>query len=223
MHHHNLLMRLIWSVILTLCGEEFVTSLSDVSFRPPRRSDAPLIAELLTNSFEAHLQWYEFPEKNIRLKKYLRAIEGRFFDRREGTGHVGVVAETPDGRIIGFAEAGLLPPPVDYVDPDAPGARNYLHNEESAKELPYLANVCVADSFQRRGIGKELVDLICNWSAMQHHSHIFAAVEPENLAAQAMYTSLRFTQIEMRLKKRRLYYSRALLLSSNGAEADCPS
>ena len=209
-----------------------LASPSPYKIRAAKISDRDKIAELLTSTFEAPLlKWYELPELLARKSKYQVAIGKRLHDSRR-TPQLMVVAEAMEvggeggGRLVAFAEVGMLPPPPGYDSSGATGET--LGSEEASRcsaDVPYLANVVVSGDARRSGLGRRIVDVCARWAAKttsEENGMIFATVderEVTNLPAKRFYESLGFTAIpppleaEARLRfynRARTYYARSL-------------
>ncbi|GMR13282.1 MAG: ribosomal protein S18-alanine N-acetyltransferase [Gemmatimonadota bacterium] len=67
-----------------------------------------------------------------------------------------------------------------------------------------LANIAVRQTFQRRGIGAELLDCVLGVAQERGVKSVYLEVRPSNEAAQTLYTSRDFQQVGVR----RNYYDR---------------
>lgn len=81
----------------------------NTSFRSAHPRDASDISRLLVDSFE-DFSWYEFPQRDRVRMRYFEALTKRMVVNRNT--HFMVVALDEAERIIGFVEAGFLPPPA---------------------------------------------------------------------------------------------------------------
>ena len=83
------------------------------------------------------------------------------------------------------------------LDPDAPFARGYCVLANGADEA-HLLNLSVAAAWQRRGLGRELLDHVLELARTLRAQKIFLEVRASNNAARALYAQSRFREIGVR-------------------------
>mmetsp|Transcript_54582 Transcript_54582/g.108327 ORF Transcript_54582/g.108327 Transcript_54582/m.108327 type:complete len:217 (+) Transcript_54582:204-854(+) len=182
-----------------------------VHLRLARPSDINHVSELLVEAFEPRFRWFEFPERSRRKIKYRDAIGSRISSTND-TPHQCWVAEVTGTReVVAFAESGFLPPPFSLPIPAVRPDNDAGVAAVELDDVPYIANLCVAPTFQRRGIAGKLVMLSCEWAAQRTFTKLFVSVDRENFAARALYERLDFLAVlppEGALERRRLFYCR---------------
>jgi ribosomal protein S18 acetylase RimI-like enzyme len=112
-----------------------------------------------------------------------------------------VVANTESGEIAGFMELGTMPSPIPLMS-------QWEGIEiETRPEMPYLANVAIAEAYQRQKMGSKLVLLaeklskkwcdldMMHYEEQQQQPALYLAVDKDNLAAVNMYDKLGFVRI----------------------------
>lgn len=202
-----------------------------VQIRSMKLSDVEAVSQLLVDTFEADLQWFEFPEKSSRRRRYRDALAARLQDT-SGSSHLMALATLPQGKydgIVGFVEAGFLPKPAREVTPEM---RQQASEEEPtdaetkmtlgdllkanrADDAPYLANLCVSSESRRLGLGRRLVALGIKWAEKQEgeHERVFVKVDLANTQAAAFYERLSFEPLEVQAADQargRRYFSKPL-------------
>ena len=215
-------------VLLITCAAQQargIATTGDLAIRRACARDAPLVAELLAETFEAPtLRWFEFPERLRRMRRYRQAIESRIGKED----HLSLVAvRSPGDEVVAFVEAGMLPPPPgalvgtweaagctpkDLVAHPAEQNGDVAFNSagvissagEEAQaappppppdDVPYLANLCVSSALQRRGLGGRLVAAASAWAQERSHGAVYVAVDRGNTGARALYGRLGFMEV----------------------------
>ena len=89
-----------------------------------------------------------------------------------------LVAQSPEGRLVGLAEAAIRP------------------FAEGALEAPvvHLEGWFVAADWRRRGIGRALVDCVERWGMARGAREFTSDTEVENVASQAAHRALGFEE-----------------------------
>ena len=181
-----------------------------VTYRAAQPKDLKPIVDLLVEAFESHLKWYEFPEKDYRKSRYLKAISKRMIMMEKTGTHNLIVGIAGDGKVAGFVESGMLPPPRKNNPEELATAPCQI--KEEVDDVPYLANLCVLKSCKRQGIGRRLVELTSDWANENNHEVIFAAVDEENAEARSLYESMGFVRVDFgEGLSRRVFYSKSLV------------
>ena len=62
----------------------------------------------------------------------------------------------------------------------------------------HILNLCVAKEFQRRGLGRELLEGLLDEARSLHVNDVFLEVRPSNLSALVLYEQLGFNQVGVR-------------------------
>ena len=162
----------------------------DLEFRAPKVSDVDAISELLVECFETDLQWFEFPEKDLRRKRYRDMLQSSFLRRineqpgeKKSLSFLLLVAQA--SQIVGFVQIGSLPPPPGFLDTD--NEDTTVSTSRSSEDVPYIANLCVLPKLRKSGVGKKMVDICQKWLARRDFENVFIAVEYDNMGAKKFY------------------------------------
>jgi len=88
-----------------------------------------------------------------------------------------LVAEGPDGKLVGFAEVGL---------------RSCADSCDLKRPVGYLEGWFVVESYRRQGIGAELLAAAEEWARTQGCIEMASDAEIENLTSQHVHEALGF-------------------------------
>ena len=209
-----------------------------LDFRAPKLSDVDPIADLLVECFETDLKWFEWPEREIRRKRYQDMLQKFFLRRIEQADSNSsnsennknlfmLLAESSnnkngkdeDKKMVGFVQIGPLPPPPGFsattAEEDSTQQQEDKPQDEEGPELlpndvPYIANLCVRSSHRKSGIGKKMVDICLLWLDKQQQSSVFIAVDSDNVVAKNFYERLGFVGIDPGKKLSKDYYYKTI-------------
>ena len=91
------------------------------------------------------------------------------------------IAEDPEGRLIGFAEFSIR---IDYV----PGA--------DTSPIPFLEGWFVDENYRAKGVGKELLTAIEDWSQQKGYKQLASDALLDNTTGIEIHKQLGFLEIE---------------------------
>ena len=188
------------------------TTSQNLQYRAPKLADVDNISNLLVDCFESELKWFEFPEREARRKRYRDMLQKSFLRRMNDEGSTVsfmLMVEFPSEKNpVGFVQMGMLPPPPFFGDPSD-------DSEDKTKDVPYIANLCVAPSYRKSGIGKKMVEICIRWLEKRgNFVNVFIAVDADNFAAKCFYEGIDFVWIEppeKNINPTRDYYYRPII------------
>ena len=98
--------------------------------------------------------------------------------------------DAADAELLGCVECGLLPPPPERRDPEAPPPPSNGENRQQKPDVPYLANIVVAPSARRQGVGERLVVETEKLAQSWGFGELCIKVDRSNFNARRLYDRL---------------------------------
>jgi len=163
---------------------------SNILYRNARESDILGIARLCSASFDNEFSAEALSSQLNSVENFEQQFSDRYFNYiKSGKKTHGMVvaaevaaSEETSPVIVGFAEIGLLPPPLSSL-------------RLMRGDVPYLGNIAVASEFRRSGVGSRLVRIGIKMAEKWGSDCIYVAVKVANSAAINMYSKIGFTVV----------------------------
>ena len=103
-----------------------------------------------------------------------------------------VASEDCDGEVVGCVECGLLPPPPE---------KNVQTSPMMRPEEPYLANLAVATSKRKRGVGTQLIAAVESRAAEWGYRRLLIKVDRGNFDARRLYDRLGYSLVYLQASR----------------------
>ena len=159
-------------------------------------ADIKSVAILCAECFNGPFTFLDILSKKSSEDEYIKQLTDRYDNYvNKQAKHIMIVAENQNinsekCEIVGFMELGTMLSPISKKSIEIwEGIETEV---ESRPELPFLGNVAVDNSYQRKGIGTKLVKLALKCAKKWQDDFLFLAVESDNLAAIKLYGKLQF-------------------------------
>ncbi|KAG7356786.1 acetyltransferase GNAT domain containing protein [Nitzschia inconspicua] len=181
-------------------------SSSQFTYRMAKNADLPAVAQLLRDTFESDDQ----NKDSTKAKEIEQGLQCRMTEMKSTSlPHAFLVATPSDlvgvkapDAIAAFLELGTMPSPIS-IEKEWNGVK-----VSTRPELPYVANLVVAESTRRQKVGYTMVQLAIKiakkWCDGSSDAFLFLSVDHDNQGALSFYERLGFERIDLSTSQKAL-------------------
>ena len=168
---------------------------STINIRDAKKSDAPTIAQAVAMAIGDENAVKNYCGENYTtILKQIAEHENSQYSYLNTL--IAEINNTPVGVVIGYDGAKLhqLRATTYSIIYNELGRTPSIPDETQAGEF-YLDTLAVLPEYRGAGIGRQLINAICDKAFSQGHSRVGLIVDFDNPRAETLYTSLGFTRV----------------------------